>query len=40
MRKVKRAESGLIIDPITLHEDALIGQALNNEKIKLVVFQL
>ena len=28
VRKVKRAESGLIIDPITLHEDALIGQAL------------
>ncbi len=27
VRKVKRADSGLIIDPITLQEDALIGQA-------------
>lgn len=27
VRKVKRADSGLIIDPITLNEDALIGQA-------------
>jgi IMP dehydrogenase len=28
VRKVKRSESGLIIDPITLHEDATIGAAL------------
>ena len=27
-RKVKRSESGLIIDPITLHEDATISDAL------------
>ncbi|HRG25796.1 MAG TPA: IMP dehydrogenase, partial [Chitinophagaceae bacterium] len=28
VRKVKRSESGLIIDPITLHADATIGDAL------------
>jgi IMP dehydrogenase len=28
VRKVKRSESGMIIDPITLHEEALIGDAL------------
>jgi inosine-5''-monophosphate dehydrogenase len=28
VRKVKRSESGLIIDPITLHQDATIGDAL------------
>src|SRR5215467_13426562 len=28
VRKVKRSESGLIIDPITLHSDATIGDAL------------
>lgn len=28
VRKVKRSESGLIIDPITLHKDATIGDAL------------
>jgi IMP dehydrogenase len=28
VRKVKRSESGLIIDPITLHEDATIADAL------------
>ncbi len=28
VRKVKRSESGLIIDPITLHDDANIGDAL------------
>ena len=28
VRKVKRSESGLIIDPVTLHEDATVGQAL------------
>ncbi len=28
VRKVKRADSGMIIDPITLREDALIGDAL------------
>jgi IMP dehydrogenase len=28
VRKVKRSESGLITDPITLHEDASIGDAL------------
>ncbi len=26
-RKVKRSESGLILDPITLHEEATIGDA-------------
>ena len=29
VRKVKRSESGLIIDPITLHPDATIGDALH-----------
>lgn len=28
VRKVKRADSGMIIDPVTLEEDALVGQAL------------
>ncbi|TDW95710.1 IMP dehydrogenase [Dinghuibacter silviterrae] len=28
VRKVKRSESGMIIDPITLHEDATLGDAL------------
>ncbi|MDR0793505.1 MAG: IMP dehydrogenase [Chitinophagaceae bacterium] len=28
VRKVKRSESGMIIDPITLHADATIGEAL------------
>lgn len=28
VRKVKRSESGMIIDPITLHHDATIGEAL------------
>ena len=28
LRKVKRSESGLIIDPVTLHDDATIGDAL------------
>lgn len=28
VRKVKRSESGMIIDPVTLHHDATIGQAL------------
>ncbi|ULQ56774.1 IMP dehydrogenase [Flavihumibacter rivuli] len=28
VRKVKRSESGMIIDPVTLHEDATIGDAL------------
>jgi len=28
VRKVKRADSGMIIDPITLREDAIIGEAL------------
>ncbi len=28
VRKVKRSENGMIIDPITLHEDAIIGDAL------------
>lgn len=28
VRKVKRSESGLIIDPVTLHQDATIGDAL------------
>src|SRR5688500_19577264 len=27
VRKVKRSESGMIIDPVTLHHDATIGQA-------------
>jgi len=29
VRKVKRSENGMIIDPVTLHENALIGDALN-----------
>jgi IMP dehydrogenase len=29
VRKVKRSESGMITDPITLHEDALVQDALN-----------
>jgi IMP dehydrogenase len=28
VRKVKRSESGMIIDPVTLHEDAIIDDAL------------
>lgn len=28
VRKVKRSESGLIVDPITLHQNATIGEAL------------
>ena len=28
VRKVKRSESGMILDPITVDEDALIGDAL------------
>jgi IMP dehydrogenase len=28
VRRVKRSESGLIIDPVTLHQDAVIGDAL------------
>src|SRR6201996_1067368 len=28
VRKVKRSESGMIIDPITLHEESTIGDAL------------
>lgn len=28
VRKVKRSESGMILDPITLHDDATIGDAL------------
>ena len=28
VRKVKRSESGLIIDPVTMHEEATIGDAL------------
>ena len=34
VRKVKRSESGLIIDPITLHEDATIGDALTLDEGK------
>src|ERR1700761_3893224 len=33
VRKVKRSESGLIIDPITLLEDATIGDALKLMKV-------
>ena len=28
VRKVKRSESGMIQDPITLHQDAIVGDAL------------
>ena len=28
VRKVKRAENGMILDPVTLHESALVGDAL------------
>jgi IMP dehydrogenase len=28
VRKVKRSENGMIIDPVTLHENALLGEAL------------
>ena len=28
VRKVKRSENGMIIDPVTLHESALLGEAL------------
>src|ERR1044071_2911101 len=28
VRKVKRSESGMILDPVTLHSDATIGEAL------------
>ena len=36
VRKVKRSESGLIIDPVTLHPDSTIGEAIrlmNENKI-------
>ncbi len=29
VKKVKRSESGMILDPVTLHEDATLGDALN-----------
>jgi IMP dehydrogenase len=29
VRKVKRSENGMIIDPVTLHENALVGDALH-----------
>ncbi|MCS6823308.1 MAG: IMP dehydrogenase [Cytophagaceae bacterium] len=29
VKKVKRSESGMILDPVTLHEDALLEDALN-----------
>ncbi len=32
VRKVKRAESGMIIDPVTLNSDALVGDALKMMK--------
>ncbi len=32
VRRVKRSESGLIIDPVTLHKDATIGDALRMMK--------
>jgi IMP dehydrogenase len=39
VRKVKRSESGMILDPITLSETATVGDALKimkeNEKIRL-----
>ena len=42
VRKVKRSESGMIIDPITLRIDATIGDALaaDERKIKLAAFPL
>jgi len=41
VRKVKRSESGMILDPITLNEKALIGDALKlMAEIKLVEFLL
>lgn len=36
VRKVKRSESGLIIDPITLHVDATIGDALKLMKENMI----
>lgn len=29
VRKVKRAENGMILDPVTIHQDGLVGDALN-----------
>jgi IMP dehydrogenase len=29
VRKVKRSESGMILDPVTLHEQALVKDALS-----------
>lgn len=29
VKKVKRSENGMIIDPVTLHENALLGDALS-----------
>ena len=29
VRKVKRAENGMILDPVTLHKDSTVGDALN-----------
>jgi IMP dehydrogenase len=32
VRKVKRAENGMILDPVTLHQEALVGDALDMMK--------
>ena len=40
VRKVKRSESGMILDPLTLSENSTVGDALQLMKIKLEVYLL